>query len=290
MTAGAPARIDAHQHFWRYASAEYGWIDESMADLRRDFLPSDSARELASLGFDGCVAVQARQTIEETRWLLALADAYPFILGVVGWIDLQAPDARRQLEAVARHPKLVGVRHVVQSEPDDRFMLRPSFCAGLALLDQFGLSYELLVYSRQLPAAIELVDRFPAQRFVLDHLGKPDIRGGGFAAWQRDVRALASRSQVWAKLSGLITEADWAGWTPEQVRPYLDVAFDAFGAARLMIGSDWPVCTVAASYQRTMRVVIDYLDSRPPADRDAVLGGNAQRFWNLAEASAGPRR
>jgi L-fuconolactonase len=290
MTPGASPRIDAHQHFWRYQPAQYGWIDESMAALRRDFLPADAASEMAAIGFDGCVAVQARQTIEETRWLLALADAHPFIVGVVGWVDLQARDAGRQLEEIARHPKLVGVRHIVQSEPDDRFMLRPSFCAGLALLESFGLAYDLLVYSRQLPAAIELVDRFPAQRFVLDHLGKPDIRGGGFDAWERDVRALASRPHVWAKLSGLITESDWVSWTPADLRPYLDVAFDAFEPARLMIGSDWPVCTVAGSYGRAMSVVIDYLDGHQPAERDGVLGRNAQRFWRLAVTAAGTRK
>jgi len=278
---GRAPRIDAHQHFWRYDPAEYAWIDETMAALRRDALPYDAAAEMARAGFDACVAVQARQTLDETRFLLALADAHPFIAGVVGWIDLQSRDARRQLEACADHPKLVGMRHVVQSEPDDRFMLRPAFLDGIAMLQDAGLAYDILVYSRQLPAAVELVDHFPSQRFVLDHLGKPDIRGGGFDAWRRDVRALAARPHVFAKLSGLITEADRARWTPETLRPYLDAAFDAFGAERLMIGSDWPVCTVAGDYLRTMRVVIDYVAGRPPVEQDAVLGANAQRFWNL---------
>jgi len=282
MTAGRAPRIDAHQHFWRYDPAGYAWIDDALAALRRDFLPDDAAVEMARAGVDACVAVQARQTIEETRFLLALADAHPFIAGVVGWIDLQARDARQQLEACAPHPKLVGMRFIVQSEPDDRFMLRPAFLDGIALLQDAGLAYDILVYSRQLPAAVELVDHFPAQRFVLDHLGKPDIRGGGFDAWQRDVRTLAARPHVVAKLSGLITEADWTRWTPEMLGPYLDVVFDAFGAERLMIGSDWPVCTVAGDYARTMRVVTDYVARRPQAEQDAVCGGTAQRFWNLA--------
>jgi len=281
MTADGVVRIDAHQHFWRYVPAEYGWIDGTMAALQRDYLPIEAAREMAGAGFDACVAVQARQTLDETRWLLSLADAHPFIAGVVGWVDLQSRDARRQLELVGAHPRLVGIRHIVQSEPDDRFMLRPAFCAGIGLLEQFGLAYDILVYSRQLGIATELVDRFPAQRFVLDHLGKPDIRAGGFAAWQRDVRALASRPNVWAKVSGLVTEADWANWTPDLLRPYLDAAFESFGAERLMIGSDWPVCTVAGSYRRTMDVVVDYLAARPSAEHDAVLGANAQRFWKL---------
>jgi L-fuconolactonase len=275
-------RIDGHQHFWRYEAAEYGWIDDSMPSLRRDFLPSDARHEMARAGFDACVAVQARQTLDETRWLLALADAHPFIAGVVGWIDLQAPDARAQLESFAGHPKLVGLRHIVQSEPDDRFLLRPAFGRGLALLEEFGLAYDLLVYSRHLPVAAELANRFAGQRFVLDHLAKPHIRGGGDRrAWERDLRKLAACGNVWGKLSGLVTEADWAGWTSQQLRPYLDVAFECFGPNRLMIGSDWPVCTVAADYARTMSVVVDYLADRPAGEREAVLGGNAQRFWNL---------
>jgi L-fuconolactonase len=282
-------RIDAHQHVWRYDPAQYGWIDDTMAALRRDHLPADAQREMARAGFDACVAVQARQTLEETRWLLALADAHPFIAGVVGWIDLQSPDARAQLREFANYPRLVGIRHIVQSEPDDRFMLRPAFCAGFALLEEFGLAYDILVYSRQLPVAAELADRFPGQRFVLDHLGKPDIRAGAIDVWARDLRTLAARPNVWAKLSGLITEADWTTWTPRALRPYLDVAFDCFGAERLMIGSDWPVCTVAGDYARTMSVVMDYVSDRPARERDAVLGGNAQRFWNLAVTTAGTR-
>jgi len=287
MTAASAMRIDAHQHFWRYDPAQYGWIDDTMASLRRDHLPVDAQREMTRAGVDACVAVQARQTREETRWLLALADAHPFIAGVVGWIDLQSVDVRAQLDEFANHPRLVGVRHIVQSEPDDRFMLRPAFCAGLALLEEFGLTYDILVYSRHLPVAAELADRFPSHRFVLDHLGKPDIRGGAIDTWARDLRRLAVRPNVWAKISGLVTEADWTRWTPAMLRPYLDVAFECFGAERLMIGSDWPVCTVAGDYARTMNVVMDYVADRPAGERDAVLGGNARRFWNLSVTTAG---
>ena len=275
--------IDAHQHYWRYGPGEYGWIDESMSAIRRDFLPHDARHEMDAAGIDGAIAVQARQTLEETRWLLDLAEQHPdTIRGVVGWIDLRADVARHQLEIVADHPKLVGIRHIVQSEPDDRFMLQPAFCRGLALLEEFGLAYDLLVYSRQLPAAVELVERFASQRFVLDHLGKPDIRNGELRGWERDIRALAECPNVSAKLSGLVTEADWDAWTPGDIRPYLDVAFDCFGAERLMIGSDWPVCSVVAGYARTMAIVSDYVADRPAHERDAVLGGNAQRFWNLS--------
>jgi len=290
MTAPASARIDAHQHFWRYDPAQYKWIDDAMAALKRDCLPDEARREMASAGIDACVAVQARQTLDETRSLLALADASPAIAGVVGWIDLQAADARLQLELFADHQKLVGIRHIIQSEPDDRFMLRPAFCRGIALLEEFGLAYDILVYSRHLAAAAELAERFPSQRFVLDHLGKPDIRHGELCAWEKSLRLLADCSNVSAKLSGLVTEADWHTWSAQDIRPYLDVAFDSFGAGRLMIGSDWPVCTVAGDYTRVMALVSDYLADRPAQERDAVLGGNAQRFYNLTVTSAAETR
>jgi len=281
MTAHRPARVDAHQHFWRYDAAEYAWIDEAMARLRRDFLPVELAGEIVRVGFDACVAVQARQTLEETRWLLALADAHPWIAGVVGWVDLRSPRVHRDLEAIGRHPKLVGVRHIAQSEPDDRFLLGAAFLDGLRRLEAFDLAYDILIYAHHLPVAAELAARLPRQRFVLDHLAKPDIRGRKVAPWERDLRALAAQPNVCAKLSGLVTEADWSRWTPADLEPYLEIGFDCFGPERLMIGSDWPVCTVAGDYQRTMRAVIDYLERRPARDRDAVFGGNAIRFWNL---------
>ena len=279
-------RIDAHQHFWKYDAAEYTWIDDSMAALKRDFLPDESAREMARVGFDACVAVQARQTLDETRWLLGLAAEHPSIAGVVGWVDLQAENVRDQLAALAGHQRLVGIRHIAQSEPDDRFLLRPQVVRGIRLLADFGLGFDILIYKRQLGSAAELVGRLPSQRFVLDHLAKPDLRSGEIDEWERDIRRLAAQPNVFAKLSGLVTEASWAQWTSDQIRPYLDVAFDAFGWNRLMIGSDWPVCTVSADYARTMNVVIDYVAARPDHERDAVLGGNARRFWNLRTAVA----
>jgi len=276
-------RIDAHQHFWRYTADEYGWIDDSMATLRRDFLPAESARELSAAGCDACIAVQVRQSLAETRWLLALADVHPSIAGVVGWVDLQAgADAvRAQLASFASHTKLVGMRHIAQSEPDDRFLVRPQVLEGLEVLAEFGLAFDLLIYRRHLRAASECVARLPGQRFVLDHLAKPNIRGRERRPWEEDIRGLAAHPHVYAKLSGLITEADWNAWTADDLRPYLDVAFDAFGADRLMIGSDWPVCLVAAPYQRTLNAVVEYIAPRPAHEQDAVLGGTAQRFWRL---------
>jgi len=274
-------RIDAHQHFWRYDALEYEWIDDSMKGLRRDFLPGDLEPELRAAGFDACVTVQARQTLEETRWLLDLADRHPFIAGVVGWVDLRAGDLRAQLEPFAGRTKLVGLRHIVQAEPDDRFLLRPDFLRGVTALREVGLAYDILVYPRHLPAAVEFAQRLEGHRLVLDHLGKPDIRHGEMQEWRRHLRALAASGHVMAKLSGLVTEADWRAWTPEGLRPYLDVAFECFGPERLMIGSDWPVCLVAADYGRTLRLVTDYMRGRPAHDQDAVLGGNAARLWRL---------
>ena len=273
--------VDAHQHFWRYDPGEYGWINDSMPALRRDFLPADLKPELARNGFDGTIAVQARQSLEETRWLLELAGATPFILGVVGWVDLRSPQVRSQLQAFARNPKLVGIRHVVQDEPDDQFMLQPEFLRGVSLLEDFDLAYDILIYPRHLPVAAEFVRHFPKQRFVLDHLAKPPIKTGSIDSWARGIRELARFPNVFCKLSGLLTEADWQNWKPEQLSPYLDAVFESFGPARLMIGSDWPVCLLAASYWRVIDVVKNYLAQHAPEERAAVMGGNAQQLWRL---------
>ena len=273
--------IDAHQHFWRYDRREYGWIDDSMAALRRDFLPADLKPEMECGGFQGCVAVQARQTLEETRWLLELAEHAPFILGVVGWLDLRSARLRFELKSFAGNSKLVGVRHVVQSEPEERFLLQPEFLCGISMLEEFDLAYDILIYAKHLPVAAEFVARFPRQRFVLDHLAKPPIKSGALDSWARGIRELAAFPNVYCKVSGLVTEADWQAWKPEDMRPCLDVAFECFGPSRLMIGSDWPVCTVAAPYSRVMDVVKDYISKYAAEERNAVLGGNAAKFWRL---------
>jgi len=274
-------QIDAHQHFWRYNAEEYDWIDDSMAVLRRDFLPKDLKKELDAAGFDACITVQARQTLEETQWLLALADENPFVAGVVGWVDLRAEDVRDQLAALAKNPKLVGVRHVVQAEPDDNFLLRPNFLRGIAALQEFDLTYDILIYPRHLPVAIEFVERFPEQRFVLDHLAKPFIKAQTIEPWATHIRELGKFPNVFCKLSGMVTEADWKTWKPEHFKPYLEAAMAAFDADRLMIGSDWPVCKVAGSYRGVMSLVMDFLDQHTPEVREKILGGNAQRFWRL---------
>jgi L-fucono-1,5-lactonase len=277
-------KIDAHQHFWRYDAKEYGWIDESMTALKRDFLPEDLQKEMRGAGFDGSIAVQARQSLDETRWLLALADQHAFIAGVVGWVDLQSDALDEQIDSV-RHPKLVGVRHVVQSEPDG-FLTGQRFRRGIATLERQRLTYDILIYARQLREAIDFAAAFPDQRFVLDHLGKPDIRAGAFDTWRRELDRLAALPNVWAKLSGMVTEADWQRWTRTELHHYVDAAFEAFGAERLMIGSDWPVCTVAGTYQQVMDVVTTALERRSSTERAAVLGGTAEEFWHLPVTSA----
>jgi len=274
-------RIDAHQHFWVYNAYEYGWIDESMAVLRRDFLPKDLKPQLEAAGFRGCVAVQARQSLEETHWLLELVAEWPFILGVVGWVDLQSAELRAELRELTKNPKLVGVRHIVQSEPDYNFLLRPEFLSGISRLEEFDLAYDLLIYAKHLPIAIEFVRRFPRQRFVLDHLAKPPIRGGVLHPWGEQIRELAALPNVFCKLSGLVTEADWTNWRPDHLKPYFDVAWECFGPDRLMIGSDWPVCTVASPYSLTVGAVIKYLEMAGDSWKEKVLGDNARRFYKL---------
>jgi L-fucono-1,5-lactonase len=273
--------IDAHQHFWIYRQDEYVWIDESMSALRRDFLPRDLAPELQANDFGGSVAVQACHSVEETRWLLELARASDKVLGVVGWVDLCSPHVRSELKSLTERSKLVGVRHVVQSELDNRFLLRPDFLRGISALEEFDLAYDILIYAKHLPVAAEFVRKFPGQRFVLDHMAKPPIKAGEIASWADGIRRLAEVPNVFCKISGLVTEAEWRHWNPEQIVPYIDIAFEAFGPTRLMIGSDWPVCLVAGSYSQVMNVVEEYVKRMPPATRDAVLGGNAQRFWRL---------
>ena len=273
-------QIDAHQHFWRYNVREHEWIDDSMASIRRDFLPADLKPLLDHNGFQGSVVVQVRQTLQETHWLLKLAKENPFVLGVVGWVDLRSPDLGQNLRSFAGETKLVGVRHIVQSEPDG-FLLQLEFLKGISVLEEFDLAYDILIYPKHLPTAVEFVKRFPRQRFVLDHLAKPLIKRGEIDGWARGMRELASFPNVYAKLSGLVTEADWHAWKAEDFRPYLDVAFDCFSAQRLMIGSDWPVCTVAASYDRAVNIVKEYLRGYSPEEQSGVLGKNAAKFWKL---------
>jgi L-fuconolactonase len=254
--------IDSHQHFWMYDPARHGWIDDTMVVLRRDFLPEELAGELHANKIGASVAVQADQSEQETLFLLDLAKRSRSIAGVVGWIDLASPAIDERLQFFSRFEKLRGFRHVVQSEPDDRFVMRPDFTRGIS-------------------AAIELVGKFPGQRFVVDHLAKPEIKSKDLAAWARHLRDIARSTNVYCKLSGLVTETNWQRWTLADFDPYLDVAFEAFGPDRLMFGSDWPVCLLAASYQQVKQIVEEYVDRKAPAEREKIFGANAVRFYDI---------
>ncbi|MGA7110778.1 MAG: amidohydrolase family protein [Terracidiphilus sp.] len=275
-------RLDAHQHFWHYSPIEYEWISDQMDVLQRDFLPRDLQPLLKQNHLDGSIAVQARQHPAETRWLLNLAEQNKFIRGVVGWVDLCAPNLHTELDLLAKRKKLVGVRHVLQDEPDDQFMLRPEFLRGISELAAFGLVYDLLLHPRHLPIAVQLVREFPQQAFVLDHLAKPPIASGQREPWKRDLKELAQFPNVYCKLSGMVTEAKWKQWRPDEFTPYLDAVFEAFGASRLMIGSDWPVCTLSSSYSETIGIVLNYTAQLSADQRDAVLGGNCAKVYDIA--------
>ena len=274
-------RIDSHQHFWRYRPAEYQWMGERHLPIKRDMLPPDMQPLLAAAGIDGTVAVQARQNLRECEFLLALADEYDFVRGVVGWVDLRADDVAAQLDRFAAHPRFVGVRHIVHDEADDRFMLGGGFLRGLAALQEYDLRYDLLLFPRHIPIAIDVVRQFPQQQFVLDHIAKPFIVDGVLQPWADDIRALAALDNVWCKVSGLVTEAAWHEWTQSDFTPYLDIVFDCFGSDRLMFGSDWPVCELAGSYSQVVGIVEDYIGALSADEQAAMMGGNASAFYGL---------
>jgi len=273
--------IDAHHHLWKYDAKEYDWIDDSMRVIRRDFLPPDLKRELDAAGVSGAVSVQARQTVEETRWLLDFASRNSFIRGVVGWAPLIDPKVTGIIEGFARNPKLRGMRHVLQGEKDDRYMLRDDFNNGIRALHHFGLVYDILIFERHLPPAIELVDRHPGQTFVLDHVAKPKIREHVISPWRENIREFAKRPNVYCKISGMVTEADWKNWTEDDLKPYLDTVLEAFTPRRLMFGSDWPVCLVASSYVRWHKLVSKSIARFTEAERSRILGGTAIQAYGL---------
>ena len=274
-------RIDAHQHFWQYDPVRDAWINDGMAVLRQDFLPADLGPLLAANGMDGCVAVQADQSERETQFLLDLARDYPFILGVVGWVDLRSPQVGDRLAHFAADRRFRGVRHLVQGEPNDEFLLQSEVVRGISALTPLGLTYDLLLVPRQLRAATQLAAILPDQRFVLDHLAKPLIKDGVLEPWASDLGALALHPNVYCKLSGLITEADWGSWKPAQLRQYLDVVVESFGVDRLMWGSDWPVCLLAGSYHEVREVIAEYLVRFSVDERNAIFGGNAAACYGL---------
>ena len=273
-------RIDAHQHLWRYSAEEYGWIDEEMAALRRDFLPSDLKAAMTSAGIDGTIAVQARQTMDETRWLLDLADASDAIRGVVGWAPIAGEDFPGVMEEFDGRGKLKGLRHVIQDERDPHYILREDFNSGIRTMADSGLVYEILIFERHLEDAIHFVDEHPRQPFVLDHIAKPLIAAGVLEPWATRMRELGRRPNVCCKLSGMVTEADWradpaAARSLATLKPYLDVAVEAFGPLRLMAGSDWPVCLLATTYAQCFELLRGYFANFSEPERAAIFGGTA---------------
>jgi len=276
-------RIDAHQHFWRYNASRDRWITDDMGALKKDFLPEHLIPELKAREMHGCVAVQTDQSEDETNFLLDLADRYEEIQGVVGWLDLCAENVAERLDWFARFPKLFGFRHIAQAEPNG-FLRREDFLRGIRCLGEFGFTYDVLIYEKQLPAAMELVSRFPDQLFVLDHIAKPVIRERRYLPWARFIKMMAENANVYCKISGLVTEADWKQWRPSEFKPYLDLVFEAFGVERLMFGSDWPVCLLAAGYTQVVELVADYTRELPVSEREKIFGLNATRFYGQRAA------
>jgi L-fuconolactonase len=272
--------IDAHVHFWKYNKTDYAWIDDSMKILKKDYLPDELETVLKRNNVSGCVAVQAVQSELETRFLAELSKTHPFIKGVVGWTDLKANNLEKRLEDLQSYPSIKGLRHIAQAEPDD-FFYNTDFRAGLALLDDLDYSFDLLIYPRQLKAAIDLVKSFPDQVFILDHAAKPVIRKNEIHDWKTDIEELANYENVSCKLSGLITEAKWKEWRPADFYPYLDVLFQAFGSSRLLFGSDWPVMLVSGIYVQWKSLLEKYMEHQMPEDRDKVFGLNAVRDYRL---------
>ena len=274
-------KIDTHQFFWHYNPEEFAWMPPGYEPIQRDYLPDDLVPLLESEGIDGTVAVQSRQTLEETRWLLELADQHAFIKGVVGWVDMCSDDVRGQLERFCRHPRLCGMRHRLEDESNDSFALREDFLRGMKTLADFNRPFDFLVRSRHLPVLSELASRFPEQPLVLDHIGKPSIRTGQVSPWDKDIRRLASHPNVYCKISGMVGEADWSNWKPADFRPYLDIVFEAFGTKRLMIGSDWPECTLAGTYGQVLQLVSGYVGQLSRTEQADIWANNAAVVYKI---------
>lgn len=274
-------RIDTHQHFWRYRPDHYGWIDESMAALRRDFGPADLEPALKASGVVGTIAVEARGDLEETDQLLAIAERTPFVRGVVGWLPLTEPNVGELIERYASRPQLRGLRHWLGSASDRSYMFGAALQQGLARLAPTGLSFDLMLWPPQLGSVASLVDRHPRQIFILDHFAKPYIRAGQIEPWRTELRELARRPHVYCKLSGLTTEADWHAWQARDLEPYLDAALEAFSAQRLLFGSDWPVCTLATGYERWVETVGSWANRLSAGERERILGGTALEVYRL---------
>jgi len=274
-------KIDAHQHFWQFDPVRDSWIDETMSEIQRDFLPEDLEPILKQNGLDGCVVVQSDQSKKENDFQLKNAGKNSIIKGVVGWVDLCSPKVEERLEYYSQFELLKGFRHVLQGEPDTSFMLQKSFMHGISLLKKFGFTYDILIFPIHLQNAKKLLEAFPDQPFVIDHIAKPDIKNKNIDNWKKDITAIAQLENVSCKVSGMVTEADWKNWKPEDFKPYLDVVFEAFGAKRVLFGSDWPVCNVAGGYEKMISIVQNYTSTLSQNEQELFWGGNAINFYNL---------
>ena len=273
--------IDSHQHFWKFDPIRDSWIDDSMSAIQRDFYPADLQPVLQANGISGCVTVQSDQSEAENDFQLQHAAAHDFIKGVVGWVDLQADNVAERLSYYQQFKKLKGFRHVLQGETDRALMLKPAFKNGISLLQQFGFTYDILIFPDQLYYSRELVAAFPDQPFVIDHIAKPGIKDGTIDDWKKGMQAIAAYENVYCKISGMVTEADWRNWKEPDFKPYLDVVVEAFGTKRILFGSDWPVCLVAASYAKMMDIVKNYFNAFSKDEQTLFFGGNATRFYKL---------
>jgi L-fuconolactonase len=274
--------IDAHQHFWKFDAVRDSWITDDMAVIQKDFLPADLQPLLTANRLNGSVIVQSDQSEKENIFQLANAEAYNFIKGVIGWVDLQADNIEERLTHYSQFKKMKGFRHVLQGETDRALMLQPKFKRGIGLLKKFGFTYDILIFPDQLKYAAELVAAYPDQLFVIDHIAKPGIKDKRIDEWKKDMQTIARFENVYCKISGMVTEADWKKWKQEDLRPYLDVVVEAFGIKRIMFGSDWPVCLVAASYSQIINSVKDYFSSFSKEEQDLFFGDNAIAFYNLS--------
>jgi L-fuconolactonase len=273
--------IDAHQHFWQFDPVRDAWITDNMSAIRRNFLPSDLQPVLKENGIDGCIAVQASQSEQENAFLLNLAEQHDFIKGVVGWVDLRAKNVEQRLQYYQQFKLMKGFRHILQSESNRVLMLEPDFKKGIGLLQKYGFTYDILILPDQLKYIGRLVKEFPEQKFVLDHLAKPNIKENKFDTWAAEIDLLARYDNIYCKASGMVTEADWKKWAPEHFTRYLDIIFESFGTKRVMFGSDWPVCQLAATYGQVKDIVYNYTQRFSADDRKRVFGGNAMAFYNL---------
>ena len=273
--------IDSHQHFWQVGRFDYPWMSRDLGVLYRDYLPDGLAPILQHNGVAGTVLVQASNSVAESRWLLDLAYENSFIAGVVGWVDLMSVEIDAQLDELCTHPKFKGVRHLVESEPNDDWLVQPAVLSGLKKLSARGLSYDLLVHTRHLQYVPQVAETCPDLRLVIDHMAKPPIARNEIDEWATELKSVARYPNIHCKLSGLVTEANWSSWQVDDLRPYVDYALELFGAERMMFGSDYPVCLLAASYDIVLESFQELLSALSDSDRDKIFSQNAARFYRL---------